>query len=35
MMGIRTFEKISYAIVTNSSRQVRELDVVISPDAQF
>ena len=32
LMVFRTFEKVSYAIVTNSSRQVRVFDAVISPD---
>lgn len=34
MMVFRTFEKVSYAIVTNSSRQVRVFDSVISPDVE-
>ena len=34
MMVFRTFEKISYAIVTNSSRQVTVLDVVVSPNVE-
>lgn len=32
MMVFRTFEKVSYAIVTNSSRQVSVFDAVVSPD---
>lgn len=32
MMVFRTFDKVSYAIVTNSSRQVSVFDGVISPD---
>lgn len=31
LMVFRTFEKVSYAIITNSSRQVMPLDTVVSP----
>ena len=34
MLVFRTFEKMSYAIVTNSSRQVNVFDTVISPDVE-
>ncbi|MBX2849205.1 MAG: LysM peptidoglycan-binding domain-containing protein [Acidiferrobacterales bacterium] len=34
MMVFRTFEKVSYAIVTNSSQQVRVYDAVVSPDKE-
>ena len=29
----RTFEKVSYALITNSNRPIRALDVVVSPEA--
>jgi len=35
LMVFRTFEKISYAIVTNSSRAIQAFDVVVSPDNQL
>ena len=34
LMVFRTFEKVSYAIVTNSSRQITEFDSVVSPDVE-
>ena len=33
-MVFRTFEKVSYAIVTNTERQVEPGDVLVSPDAE-
>jgi len=34
MMVFRTFEKVSYGIVTNSNRQVKVYDAVVSPDIE-
>lgn len=34
MMVFRTFEKVSYAIVTNSSQHVEVMDAVVSPDIE-
>lgn len=34
LMVFRTFDKVSYAIITNSSRQVSPLDIVVSPFAE-
>jgi len=33
-MVFRTFEKVSYAIVTNTERQVEPGDILVSPDAE-
>ena len=30
-MVFRTFNKVSYALVTNANRQIREFDVLVSP----
>lgn len=32
LLVFRTFEKVSYAIITNTSRPVRSFDAVVSPD---
>jgi hypothetical protein len=32
MLVFRTFEKVSYAIITNSTRPISSMDVVVSPD---
>jgi hypothetical protein len=34
LLVFRTFEKVSYAIVTNSSRSIRPLDIVVSPNLE-
>jgi len=34
-MVFRTFDKVSYAIITNTERQVEPGDVLISPDVQY
>ena len=33
LMVFRTFEKVSYALITNSSRQIKPFDTIVSPDA--
>ena len=33
LLVFRTFEKVSYALITNSNRPIRALDVVVSPEA--
>jgi len=34
-MVFRTFNKVSYAIITNTERQVEPGDILISPDAEY
>ena len=33
LLVFRTFDKVSYALITNSNRPIRALDVVVSPEA--
>ena len=35
LLVFRTFEKVSYGIITNSSRPIRPLDVLVSPDLEI
>ena len=32
LLVFRTFEKVSYAVITNTTRAVRSFDAVVSPD---
>lgn len=34
MLVFRTFEKVSYGLITNSSRAISSMDVVVSPDIE-
>ena len=34
LLIFRTFEKVSYGLITDTNRQVRAGDVLVSPDAE-